>query len=88
MYVYCWSVLDELCHLTEQLICIQLKLLWLQNHCCMYVPMQVMIFNGWRYVGSPAIGFLEKAIPSSKSYGLRSTLLLKVHYYTYVLYMQ
>ena len=37
-----------------------------------------MLFNGWQYVGSPAIGCLEKVAPSSRSYGLRSNLLLKV----------
>ena len=36
-----------------------------------------MLFNGWQYVGSPAIGYLEKV---ARSYGLRSNLLLKVHY--------
>ena len=36
------------------------------------------MYNGWRYVGSPAIGYLEKVTPSSRTYGLRSNLLLKV----------
>ena len=36
-------------------------------------------------MGSPSIGYLGKVAPSSKSYGLRSNLLLKVRMYTCVL---
>lgn len=36
-------------------------------------------------MGSPAIGYLEKVAPSSKSYGLRSNLLLKVRMYVCII---
>lgn len=57
------------------------------------VTFQVLLYNGWRFVGSPAIGYLERMshttgkTPGSfrgSTFGLRSNLILKVTVYIHV----